>query len=147
MDVDRALQSPAELDAFIHAWQMGTLPKEAFNHAGHVLVAAWHLTRTSEPEALRDLRQGIQRFNVAVGGQNTADAGYHETATVFWVKKLAAFLGKLDLPPHEKVRQAVQVYGARRDWFAGHYSYDVLASRDARRYWVPPDLSPPEMNP
>jgi hypothetical protein len=144
MEVKDALQSPAALDAMVSLWRAGTLPGKAFTHEAHILVGAWHLTHMPYADALSAMREGIPRFNVAAGGVNTEDSGYHETLTVFWVKLMARYLGTLpgEQTPMEKVQAAVGHFGARRDWFKDYYSFDVAKSREARARWVEPDLQP-----
>ena len=41
------------------------------------------------------MRDGVRRYNVATGGKNTEDSGYHETLTCFWIAVAAAFLAAL----------------------------------------------------
>lgn len=142
MEVKDALQSPAALDALVAQWRAGTLPGPAFTHEAHILVGAWHLTHMPYADALTAMREGIPRFNVAAGGANTEDAGYHETLTVFWVKLIAHYLKTLPdgQAPLAQVAQAIKHFGARRDWFKDYYSFDVPKSREARAQWVEPDL-------
>lgn len=143
MDVKEALRSPRQIDAFVALWRDGILPASAFTHQAHVLIAAWHLTHMPYEDALEAMRVGIPRFNVAAGGANTADSGYHETLTRFWVAKVAAYLKtREDELPLAKVRAAVEHFGIRRDWFQDHYSFDVPKSREARARWMAPDLRP-----
>lgn len=139
-----ALSSPPALAQFGAAFLACTLPKSAWTHAAHILTAAWLVARSSESEALAVMRVAIPRFNVATGGANTADSGYHETLTCFWVAKIAAFLRRRDPAEStlEKVRAAVAHFGERRDWFSDHYAFDVVRSRDARAHWIAPDLRP-----
>jgi len=144
MDVKDALASEAALASFAEEFLSCRLPAAAWTHAAHIMVAAWYLVTLPEEEALERMRTGIPRFNLAHGGANTADAGYHETLTRFWVFKIAAFLHRraVDEPALEKVRAAVEHFAGRRDWFADHYSFDVVKSRQARAEWMKPDLRP-----
>ena len=140
---EEALRSEAALDAFVALWRDGKLPAKDFTHAAHILVGAWHLTHMPYADALAAMREGIPRFNVAAGGANTEDSGYHETLTCFWVKLIAAYLATLPgAIPLTLVTTAVEHFNARRDWFKDYYSFDVPKSREARRRWVEPDLKP-----
>jgi hypothetical protein len=143
MDVSTAIRSEDGLRAYAAAWLDGVLPGAAFTHAGHVLVAAWFLTQLGFDGALQAMRMGIPRFNIAAGGRNTPDSGYHETATIFWVAKIAEFLrSREEAPALDQVCAAVEHFRVRRDWFGEHYSFDVIASLEARRRWIPPDRTP-----
>src|SRR5437762_1230175 len=78
------------------AFENGSFPKDRWNHAAHLRIAAIYLITHAPEEALGRMRDGVRRYNEAVGGQNTEDSGYHETLTRFWMAVAAAFLA--DLP-------------------------------------------------
>jgi len=78
-----------EIDAFIAAFEAGTLPKEQWTHAAHILTGACYVHALGEAAAIDRMRDRVSAFNLAVGGQNTPTSGYHETVTVFWIKLLA----------------------------------------------------------
>jgi len=136
---------PSELaiDAFLAAFEGGTLPKGEFTHAGHLTAGACYVHMFDEAEAINHMRLCVRRFNEAVGGQNTETSGYHETITVFWIRVLAAVralypeLGRAEFAAH-----AVQAYRDRRDVFRDFYDFDVLASVEARRIWIEPSVKP-----
>jgi hypothetical protein len=133
--------SEPEIDAFLAAFEAGTLPKEEFTHAGHLTAGACYVYMLDEAGAISHMRLCVRRFNEAVGGKNTDTGGYHETITVFWIKALAALrathptLGRAEFAAH-----AVQAYRDRRDIFRGFYDFDVLASAEARRSWIEPSV-------
>jgi hypothetical protein len=135
--------SELELDAFLAAFEAGTLPKEEFTHAGHLTAGACYVHMLDEARAIDHMRFCVRRFNEAVGGKNTDTGGYHETITVFWIKTLASLralhpeLGRADFAAH-----AVEAYHDRRDLFRDFYDFDVLASVEARRRWVEPSVKP-----
>lgn len=133
-----SFETEDSIDALVLPFLAGTLPKAAWTHAAHVaLAAAWIWENPAT--ALDRLRVAIPRYNEATGGQNTADSGYHETLTCFWAARVAE-----TIPPGATrlaaVQAAVAQFGERRGLFREFYSFDVVASRQARREWVPPDL-------
>ncbi len=133
-----ALESEADLAAFLAAFSATTLPAEQWTHAAHVAVAAAWI-HENPASALDRLRPAIREYNAATGGKNTETSGYHETLTRFWVLRIAETL------PHEKsrleaVRDAVARYGLQSRLFRQYYSFDVVNSVDARREWIAPDL-------
>src|SRR5579862_1265383 len=73
------------LDAFLDAFAAGTFPKANWTHAAHVTMAACYLQMYPQPEATRRIREGIRHYNECQGTPNTADSGYHETLTLFWI--------------------------------------------------------------
>jgi hypothetical protein len=93
------------------------------------------LADRSPAEALAFLRGAIRRYNVATGGENTVDAGYHETLTAYYVGTVAA-LGCADvggvLTAGECARTGPLRYWSRARLFSG----------GARTRWCTPDLRP-----
>ena len=133
------LESPQALDAFVAAWESCTLPKSEWTHAAHVAVCAYHAAR-SPATVLETMRDGIRRFNDAVGTPNTDSSGYHETLTRFWCMViLEAITGIAD--PWRAACVAVERFGERRDLHRSFYSFDVVRSVEARRAWIAPDLT------
>lgn len=128
---------------FITAFEEGTLPKEQWTHAAHILTGAWYVHTLGEEAALVRMRERVSAFNLAAGGMNTATAGYHESVTVFWIKLLASLHRQsAGMPPGRFAWHAVERFAADRRPLQEFYSYDVVASVEARRTWVPPDLRP-----
>lgn len=131
----------AGIDAFLAAFEDGSLPKEQWTHAAHVLGGACYVHRLGEADALDHMRTCVRRYNEAVGGQNTATSGYHETVTVFWIKLLHAFLlAKQPVGRAEFAAFAVAHFVPQRDIYRRYYDFDVVASTEARARWVAPNL-------
>ena len=91
------------------------------------------------------LRADIKRYNVSQGGENTADRGYHETITRFWLEVVRGYIASLPagLSKLEITRRVTDQFAARRDLFRDYYNFDVLGSREARADWIPPNQAPP----
>ena len=135
-----------EIDAFLHAFESGTLPKARWTHAAHLFTGACYVHRLGEAAAIDHLRSAIPRYNESVGGLNTATSGYHETVTVFWLKTLANLLHTqpANLTRANFATLAVARFANDRDILSRHYDYDVVASVEARRTWLSPTLLPLE---
>jgi hypothetical protein len=133
-----------ELDEFLRAFESGDYPSAQWTHGAHLAMAGGYLTRMSAAEAVPFLREKIAAYNVAQGGVNSEDSGYHESLTIFWVYLVAAHLASLDpsMSRVDKVRNVVETFTAHRDIFRGYWSFDVTKSVEARKKWVPPDLRP-----
>ena len=131
----------SEITAFLAAFEDGSLPKQCWTHGAHLLAGAWYVHQLGEARALNHMRTCVQRYNVAVGGQNTATDGYHETVTVFWIKLLATHHNPGE-PRAAFAHRAVHDLVANRTIYADFYDYDILASPEARRTWQPPNLRP-----
>ena len=134
-------QDEGEIDAFLEAFESGTLPGSAFTHAAHIFTGACYVHALGEVVAIATMRDRIRAFNVAAGGQNTATSGYHETITVFWVKVLAQLHGECaGLGRAEFARHAVATFLARRTIYQEFYDFDLVGSEEARRVWIPPNV-------
>jgi hypothetical protein len=135
------LKSEAALDTFLAAFETGTWPHSAWTHTSHVIMAGCYLLAWPEAEATERIRQGICRYNESQGNVNTADSGYHETLTIFWIQTIRAWLA--GEPPGrtrlDVVRSLAEEFGSRRDLYKDYYSFDVLGSREARAQWIAPD--------
>jgi hypothetical protein len=141
------LENEQALAEFIHQFEQGTLRKPLWTHGAHLAVGAWYLLSFPEEEAIERVRRGIQHYNECAGTANTADSGYHETLTLFWLRIILGHVSGMPsaspiLTVQEKlkaVRSVVEEFGSQRDLFRQYYSFDVVASREARARWVPPD--------
>jgi hypothetical protein len=90
------------------------------------------------------MREGIPLYNLACGGQNTEDSGYHETLTCLWAKIVSDFIAAHQFSTaFAAVEATVLRYGQERKLHEAFYSYNVVADRRARREWVAPDVEPP----
>ena len=129
-----------EVQGVVRRFESCELPPADFNHREHLLVALCYLLRLSDAEALARLRERIGRY-VAAHGINPSL--YHETITVFWMRRVRAYLtregarrGLADL-----VNGLAAESGSSRLIF-DYYSKELIDSERARRVWVEPDLRP-----
>jgi hypothetical protein len=132
------LESDASLGALIAGFEDGTWPKSQWTHAAHLATGACYILDNADT-ALDRLRTEIPRYNVAQGGANTEDSGYHETLTCFWhdiirglIRTLPAGLDRLAI-----ARAVVTEFVPKRDLFREYYDFDVVNSRDARARCIP----------
>jgi hypothetical protein len=115
-----------------------SLPKCQWTHAGHFAAAIWVLDRRPELEAARDMPGIIRAYNLATGGENTDQAGYHETITQASLRAARAFLAAH--PLHDICNALMASPLGNRDWPLTYWSPGCLFSVAARRSWVPPDI-------
>jgi len=131
----------AEIDAFLAAFEAGTLPKERWTHGAHLLTGACYVHRLGREAALEKMRVCVRRYNESVGGQNTETSGYHETITVMWIRLLDGLLREVGAVERaEFAALAVERFAGERDVFKRYYDFDVVRSVEARRVWVAPTL-------
>jgi hypothetical protein len=135
-------RSFAEIENFIVAFETLRLPKPKWTHQAHLIVALWYNLRHGADEALGIVRQAIRRYNEAVGTENTARSGYHETITVFYMWAVRKHIESAG-PRASIVELANQLLGgkiAAKSFPFEYYSHDLLLSVEARAAWVAPDL-------
>ena len=134
-------EEDAEVDGFVEAFSARTLPKACWTHAAHLLTGAWYVHGLGEAEATERMRREVMAYNVAVGGQNTATSGYHETVTMFWIKVLAGRSRVcVGMERGAFARAMVREFGGDREVLERYYGFDVVRSVEARREWVAPTV-------
>src|SRR2546423_5787757 len=87
-----AYRTTEEILAVVRGFEDCTLPRERWTHAAHLTVALWHLLQFDWPDAVARVRRGIKRYNAAHGIHTTPTGGYHETLTIFWLRRVRLFL-------------------------------------------------------
>lgn len=135
-------ESEASLASFIEGFEQGTYAKENWTHQAHVVMAAHYLTIHPVPQATSLIRTGIAAYNVAQGGKNTDDSGYHETLTVFWIWIVAGFIASLPhtTPRLKMIHAAAERFGQQPAFHRKFYEHNVIGDLDARHGWVPPPI-------
>jgi hypothetical protein len=120
-----------------------TLPKAQWTHAAH-LTATLRLVRTRDAGLERDLPGIIRAYNVAVGGVNDDQNGYHETITQAYLAAIRAFVAGLpgETRDAEAAARLLATPMGDKAWPLTHWSRERLFSAAARRGWVDPDLKP-----
>jgi hypothetical protein len=137
-------ESTETLEKFVLDWERGTLPKTQWTHGAHVGVAAYFACDYASAALVQIMRLGIRHYNLASGGANTEDHGYHETLTRFWAEAVGSFVREGRFVSRlEAVRNTLVRFGERSDYYRSFYSFDVVQDREARRAWVSPDREVP----
>ncbi len=116
------------------------LPRADWTHEAHLAACLWLVTVRLEIDAESALPGIIAEYNVAVGGVNDDEQGYHETLTQLY---LAGVRAHVAAAPAMALCAAVNVLlcseRGQRNWPMIFYSSEVLFSKRARRYFVEPD--------
>jgi hypothetical protein len=123
------------LAVLVDSFEAATLPVARFHHREHMRVALCYLSRQPEVDATARMRQGLARFLAHHGIE-----GYHETLTVFWMKRLAARFAASDpaRPLDERIDDVIAAC-VNDPPMSEYYTPATLASAEAKRAWVPPD--------
>ena len=120
-----------------------TLERPEWTHEAHLAATTYLLLRRPDVDLDKSLPGIIRRFNESVGGVNSDSEGYHETITRVFLQGVRLFFAEADPnePLHELVNELLLSPMGRRDWPLRFYSGERLFSVDARRHFVPPDVS------
>ncbi|WP_298171269.1 hypothetical protein [Novosphingobium sp.] len=120
-----------------------TLPKLEWTHEAHLAACLWLIRERPDFAPEQDLPGTIRAYNVAVGGENTDSAGYHETLTQLYIKGVRAFADTLAEGTSlvGAVNALLESEIGDRQWPLCYYSKERLFSVEARRGWVEPDLA------
>jgi hypothetical protein len=127
-----------DLAALVRGFEDGSLEVAGFRHRQHLIVAAWLLETSPYDTALVRMRTGLHGLLAKVG----KDA-YHETVTVFWMRALRHRLSMCDrtMSVDQRIRDVV-TWAQTGQPLRAHYSAERLASVEAKREFVEPDLEP-----
>ena len=123
------------LETLIAGFEDCTYPATDWDHAAHLKMALYYLYHHEEAEAIRRIREGIQRYNNHHGGD-----GYHETLTMAWIRIVQDYLHTAAPASLETLAEGVVAYGADTALPLRYYSKERLYSAEAKAHWVEPDL-------
>jgi hypothetical protein len=119
-----------------------TFPVARFHHREHCLATVYFLKNYPDTDWRSELPQFIRRYNVAMGGGNTEDRGYHETITQFYIDAIEGFLrSQASQSVLEASEALLQTPIVQPDFALHFYSRERLFSREARRCYLDPDLA------
>ena len=133
-------QTYEEVLEVVRRFESCELPPADFNHREHLLVALCYLLRVGDADALSRIRARIGSYAAAHGVNPSL---YHETITVFWLKRVRAYLERAGsgLGLAEMTNALAAECGSSRLVY-DYYSKELIDSDAARRGWVEPDLRP-----
>ena len=123
---------------FIRMFENCELPNESFHHRDHIRLAWIYLESYGELEACRHMAEAIRKFAAHHGKSDK----YHETITVVWLRLVGS--ATVRVPPEatfEELTLAAPELLDKRT-LEKFYSTAALASEEARRFWMEPDLQP-----
>lgn len=122
-------------EQFLLAFETGQIANRDFHHRDHLRLAWIQIRRLGLERALESVTAAIRQFAAHHGHADR----YHDTMTRFWLRAVAtgidqhpdlSFEGLLAVEPHLLDKNLPFV----------HWSREQMASDQARRQWVEPDL-------
>ena len=134
-------RSDEEVLEVVRRFETCEFAPDDFKHRQHLVVALYHLLRGPERDAQARVREGILKF-LAHHRIDPASV-YHETLTVFWVRRVAAFVRRAGRGRTlaALANELAGSCGSSRLVF-DYYSKALIESDEARRAWAAPDLKP-----
>lgn len=126
-------------DAFLAAFEDGTLPESEFTHRSHLRAGWIYLERHPLPEAAMRCALHVQKYAAGHG----APEKFHLTLTLAFMHVIADLRSAHPAPDWEAFLAACpELQADAREIIARHYSEALLQSERARKTFVPPDREP-----
>ena len=129
-------------EAFLQAFEDGTLPFEQWQHRAHLKVAYLYLRQLPYAQSLDKIRENIRRYNAAKNTPESLERGYHETMTVAWMRLVDCTLREYGSAASAEEFIEAQEQLLNRKALRFFYSRDLLVSWRAKTEFVEPDLAP-----
>lgn len=139
-NADARYRSDDEVKEVVRKFESCEFQPSEFKHRLHLTVALSYLLDAPYAEAVERMRQSLRRFIARHGIEPRL---YHETLTVFWMRRVLAFVEQADKTrgPAELANELNDACGDSRLVF-DYYSKARLDSDKARAYWLDSDLKP-----
>ena len=119
-----------------------TFPAASFHHREHILAGAYLLKSEPHRDWSCEFPELIKRYNVANGGANTDEAGYHDTITQFFLQALRLFLAQAPHDTEQALNALLASPLADKEFPLRFYRREHLFSKAARREYLAPDKKP-----
>jgi len=139
-DADARYRSDEEVLEVVRRFESCEFQPAEFKHRLHLTVALSYLLTSPYSVALERMRRSLRRF---ISHQRVDPRVYHETLTVFWMRRVLAFVEEADETRGlaELANELLDACGDSRLVF-DYYSKERLDSDKARRLWTDSDLRP-----
>lgn len=129
-----------ELLNVVEAFENGTIARDDWGHAEHLIVAFFYASNNDFETALLKMRGGIFNLLKAFEVDLSKEMPYHETMTVFWMRTVFDFLNSRK--GYSIVENCAELIEKRdKNYPLRFYSGELLFSDKARKDYLPPDLS------
>ena len=128
-----------EILAIVESFENGTIPRSEWNHAGHLTVALYYLTKDDLETATGKMRRSLLNHLRVIGVDFTKEMPFHETLTVFWMRTVDGFRkSKKDVSIVEICNELTEKFD--KDYPLRFYTRELLFSDKARAEFVEADL-------
>ena len=128
-----------EILSIVESFENGTISRDDWKHAEHLIVAFYYLSHHDFETALTKMRDGIFNLLKSFGVDLSKEMPYHETLTVFWMRAVD------DFRKSKNGASIIGVYNELTEKFDKNYplrfySRELLFSEKARAAFVEADL-------
>jgi hypothetical protein len=136
------MHTEEKIEHLVARFRDHSLPPAEWTHEAHLVLGLYHVYHYPLEKAIYDLRAGIITYNLASGGQNTIERGYHETITQFWARLMVQFIEKQGRNRALSDLSTIFLNSPLADQqiMFEYYSKELLFSANARALYVEPDL-------
>jgi hypothetical protein len=137
-DAEDSYRTQAEVLEVVRKFEGCAYAPGDFHHREHLTVALCYLLEADEQAALERLRANLFRF---LAHHQIKENVYHETITLFWLKRVGHFLHQADTGRAlEELANGLIAECRDARLVKAHFSQRLLDSAEARQHWVEPDL-------
>ncbi|HSK71971.1 MAG TPA: hypothetical protein VK892_09775 [Pyrinomonadaceae bacterium] len=128
-----------EILLIVESFENGTISRDDWRHAEHLIVALFYLSHHDFETALIKMRDGIFNLLRAFEVDLTKEMPYHETLTVFWMRTVFDFKNSKNGSSFVEICNDL-VKEFDKDYPLKFYSREFLFSDEARAKFVEGDL-------
>lgn len=122
-------------EQFLAAFEAGKIANQDFHHRDHLRLAWIQIRRLGLERAAQAVAVAIRKFAAHHGHADR----YHETMTLFWVRVVGMGVNRHPaLAFHDLL--AAEPHLLDKNLPFRHWSRERMASDDAKREWVEPDV-------
>src|ERR1700755_3551177 len=127
-----------ELLAVVESFERGTISRDDWKHAEHLIVANFYLSKNDFDAAYNKMREGIFNLLKAFKIDLSKEMPYHETLTIFWMRTVEDFRKtKNGCSEFEICSELTTSFD--KDYPMKFYSRELLFSDEARAGFIDAD--------
>lgn len=128
-----------EILLIVKSFEDGTISRDDWRHAEHLIVALYYLSHHDFETALAKMRDGILNLLRTFKVDLTKEMPYHETLTVFWMRTVSDFKNSKNGSSFVEICNDL-VTKFDKNYPLKFYSREFLFSDEARARFVEGDL-------
>lgn len=130
-----------EIFELVRSFENGTIRREDWHHAEHLVVALFYLNNHNIEAATEKMRSGIfSLLRDAFAVDLAKEMPYHETLTIFWMRTVAIFnAARNGASLLDKANEVIEKFD--KDYPLKFYSRERLFSDEAKACFIDGDLN------